>query len=92
MASLNEAPNRQKGAILMCLSAFLFSAMQIPTNLSGGTIPIMITEHPVASKTLTDRKGVEYDVMRWHSGDKYLILGRERVKKGGCSAFMTYVK
>lgn len=58
----------------------------------NGTIPIMITEHPVASKTLTDRKGVAYDVMRWHSGDKYLILGRERLKKGGDSAFMTYVK
>lgn len=41
MASLNEMPNRQKGAILMCTSAFLFSAMQIPINMSGSTIPIM---------------------------------------------------
>ena len=41
MASLNEAPSRQKGAILMCLSAFLFSAMQIPINMSGASIPIM---------------------------------------------------
>jgi len=41
MTSLNDGTNRKKGAILMCLSAFLFSAMQIPINLSGGTIPIM---------------------------------------------------
>ena len=41
MTSLNQIPDRQKGAILMCISAFLFSAMQIPTNLSGSTIPIM---------------------------------------------------
>lgn len=41
MASLNEMPSRQKGAVLMCTSAFLFSAMQIPINMSGSTIPIM---------------------------------------------------
>lgn len=41
MASLNEMPSRQKGAILMCTSAFLFSAMQIPINMSGSAIPIM---------------------------------------------------
>ena len=32
---------RTKGAVLMCTSAFLFSAMQIPISLSGTTIPIM---------------------------------------------------
>lgn len=41
MASLNETPSRQKGIILMLISAFLFSAMQIPINMSGSTIPIM---------------------------------------------------
>lgn len=38
MTSLNE---RQKGAALMCSSAFFFSAMQIAINLTGGTIPLM---------------------------------------------------
>lgn len=38
MTSLNE---RQKGAALMCSSAFFFSAMQIAINLSGSTIPLM---------------------------------------------------
>ena len=57
-----------------------------------GVIPLMITEHPVGSGTLTDRKNVSYDVMRMNSGDKYLILGRERSKKDADSAFMTYVK
>lgn len=32
---------RTKGAVLMCTSALLFSAMQIPISLSGTTIPIM---------------------------------------------------
>ena len=32
---------RTKGAALMCTSALLFSAMQIPISLSGTTIPIM---------------------------------------------------
>ena len=32
---------RTTGAVLMCTSAFLFSAMQIPISLSGTTIPIM---------------------------------------------------
>jgi len=41
MTNLNDNSTRKKGALLMCLSAFLFSAMQIPTNLTGGTIPIM---------------------------------------------------
>ncbi len=41
MTTLNTASERTKGAILMCTSAFLFSAMQIPIKLSGTTIPIM---------------------------------------------------
>ena len=38
MTPLNE---RQKGAVLMTSSAFLFSAMQIAINMSGSTIPLM---------------------------------------------------
>lgn len=38
MTTLN---NRQKGAALMCSSAFFFSAMQIAINMTGGTIPLM---------------------------------------------------
>ena len=41
LPSLNQRPNRRRGAILMCTSSFLFAAMQIPINLSGGGIPIM---------------------------------------------------
>ena len=38
----------------------------------GGT-PLMITEHPVKAKVLTDRKGVTHKVTVSESGDKYLI-------------------
>jgi len=38
-----------------------------------GKIPLMITEHPVKSKTLTDRKGQVHRVETAPSGDKTLI-------------------
>lgn len=41
MTTLNVMSERTKGAVLMCTSALLFSAMQIPISLSGTTIPIM---------------------------------------------------
>lgn len=41
MTTLNVMSERTKGTVLMCTSAFLFSAMQIPISLSGTTIPIM---------------------------------------------------
>lgn len=41
MTTLNGMSERTKGAVLMCTSALLFSAMQIPISLSGTTIPIM---------------------------------------------------
>lgn len=38
------------------------------------SIPLMITEHPIGSRWLLDRKGVKHKVMKWYSGDKYLIF------------------
>ena len=38
-----------------------------------GPIPLMITEHPVQSKTLTDRKGQVHRVERTRFGDKTVI-------------------
>lgn len=40
----------------------------------SGSIPLMITEHPITAKRFVDRKGEEYKVMKWYSGDKYLIF------------------
>ena len=42
-----------------------------------GNIPLMITEHPVSATELTDRKGEKYTILRWHSGDKYLLFQKE---------------
>ena len=39
----------------------------------GGRIPLMITEHPVQSKTLTDRKGQVHEISRSPSGDKTIV-------------------
>ena len=37
-------------------------------------VPLMITEHPIQTDTLTDRKGVPHEVLKWFSGDKYLLF------------------
>ena len=37
-------------------------------------IPLMISEHPVAEKTMTDRKGGVHRIERSASGDKTLIF------------------
>ena len=37
-------------------------------------VPLMITEHPIASGTLTDRKGEKHSVVTSPSGDKTLII------------------
>ena len=39
-----------------------------------GNIPLMITEHPVTTEMMEDRKGEKYTILRWHTGDKYLIF------------------
>ncbi|MEG0829459.1 MAG: DMT family transporter [Anaerovoracaceae bacterium] len=38
---ISRLSQRQKGALLMCTSALLFSSMQIAVNLTGGQIPLM---------------------------------------------------
>lgn len=38
---MKNLTGRQKGAVLMCASAFLFSAMQIAINMAGESVPIM---------------------------------------------------
>ena len=37
-------------------------------------IPLMITEHPIDSETLTDRKGEQHEIIVTPSGDKTLII------------------
>lgn len=43
-------------------------------EFEGENIPLMITEHPVLSEWLTDRKGVRHKVIKVSSGDKYMIF------------------
>lgn len=45
---------------------------RVPKELEQ--IPLMITEHPIASHYLTDRKGVKHTIIKWCSNDKYLIF------------------
>ena len=37
-------------------------------------VPMMITEHPLETGCLTDRKGVRHQVLKWYSKDKYLLF------------------
>lgn len=45
---------------------------------SFGNIPLMITEHPISAKRLTDRKGQKYTVLPASSQDKYLLFLQDR--------------
>ena len=45
---------------------------RIPKEMES--VPLMITEHPLEFQYLVDRKGVKHEVMKWHSGDKFLIF------------------
>lgn len=45
---------------------------------SFGNIPLMITEHPISAKRLTDRKGQQYTVLPASSQDKYLLFLQEQ--------------
>lgn len=42
-------------------------------EIKNGEIPLMITEHPINSKYIIDRKGVKHKVAKAPSGDKYLV-------------------
>lgn len=62
-------------------------------NFHCGSIPLMITEHPVTADRFIDRKGAGYSVMKWYSGDKYLIFSDEEKEPGtGDELMMSYVR
>lgn len=46
--------------------------------VSFGNIPLMITEHPIDAKRLTDRKGQQYTVLQASSRDKYLLFLQDK--------------
>ena len=55
----------------------------IPTAMSlecqyEGDWPIMITEHPIKSEWLRDRKNEKYDVVKTSDGDKWMIFKRHK--------------
>ncbi len=69
-----EAAYRELGAEVIAWSweqALPGEQAAAPDMFDG--IPLMITEHPVQSKTLTDRKGVVHRVGTAPSGDKTII-------------------
>lgn len=37
-------------------------------------VPLMVTEHPLDTEVLVDRKNVTHDIFKWYSADKYLIF------------------
>ena len=44
-----------------------------PVDEWGGRIPLMVTEHEIQSKTLTDRKGQVHRIERSSAGDKTVV-------------------
>ncbi|NLD19633.1 MAG: U32 family peptidase [Clostridiales bacterium] len=46
---------------------------ELQRSVASG-FPLMITEHPIESSYIVDRKGVKYSIVSSCSGDKYLVL------------------
>lgn len=65
---------------LQCVKAFKEMGVEVlhlsheAEVSSFGNIPLMITEHPIFAKRLTDRKNQGYTVLQASSQDKYLIF------------------
>lgn len=66
--------NRQSQLLLEEMGVEVKGFSHEAEKFFSGNIPLMITEHPVTSQTMEDRKGEKYTILRWHSGDKYLIF------------------
>lgn len=48
------------------------------TNLDMGAVPLMITEHPIETASLRDRKKQDYEIVRNFEKDKFLIFKKTK--------------
>ena len=72
--------NRYTDALLKNLGVS-FSALSIENFEKGeGNLPLMVSEHIIRGRSLTDRKGETYRVIRNDAGDKSVILSKGRVR------------
>ncbi len=72
--------NRYTDALLKSMGIG-FSALSIENFEKGeGNLPLMVSEHIIKGRELTDRKGETYRVIRNDAGDKSVILSKGRVK------------
>ena len=57
------------------------SALSLESFEKGeGSLPLMVSEHIIPGKSLTDRKGATYRVIRNDAGDKSIILSKGRAR------------
>ena len=72
--------NRYTDALLKKLGVAA-SALSLESLEKGeGNLPLMVSEHIIRGRSLTDRKGETYRVIRNDAGDKSVILSKGRVK------------
>ncbi len=72
--------NRYTDALLKKLGV-TFSALSLESFEKGnGSLPLMVSEHIIQGRSLTDRKGETYRVIRNDAGDKSIILSKGRVR------------
>ena len=72
--------NRYTDALLKNLGVAA-SALSLESLEKGeGNLPLMVSEHIIQGRSLTDRKGETYRVIRNDAGDKSVILSKGRVK------------
>lgn len=66
--------NRQSQLLFEELGVEILAYSHEAEMFFSGNIPLMVTEHPVTTETMEDRRGEKYTILRWHTGDKYLIF------------------
>ena len=64
--------NNVSGVSVGCIAGKAANDTRITDKRFDGRIPLMITEHPLETDYLIDRKGAKHDVL--HLGDKHLIF------------------
>lgn len=72
--------NRYTDALLKELGVG-FCALSLESLEKGeGNLPLMVSEHIIPGRNLTDRKGENYRVIRNDAGDKSIILSKGRAR------------
>lgn len=85
--------NRHTDALLKIIGVSCTAPSIESLEKTNGNLPLMVTEHMIPGKTLIDRKGKSYRVIKNDMGDKSIILlqGKAAVQEDNSSMYIDCV-